>query len=204
MPKAKEAALRALRIDDSIAEAHLSLAMVKFRFDWDWEGAEREFKRAIELNHGYSAAHYWYSVYLLALARFDEAFTEARLRGNSAPSRQSCISAWDCCSMPRASMRRRSSSFERPWRWTPSFRSPHIVLGLTFGRKGRFDEAIGEFKQALTSAGANLSGQASSGKCTQRAGKTEDAVEILHELRTASETRLRSTRRFCHRVRRLG
>jgi len=54
MPKAKEAALRALSFDDSVAEAHLSLAMVKFRFEWDWEGAEKHLKRAIELNHGYS------------------------------------------------------------------------------------------------------------------------------------------------------
>ncbi|MGA9303958.1 MAG: protein kinase, partial [Candidatus Sulfotelmatobacter sp.] len=74
MEKARVAALKALSIDDSIAEAHLSLAMVKFRFDWDWEGAEREFRRALELDHGYSAAHYWYSVYLAVLARFDDAF----------------------------------------------------------------------------------------------------------------------------------
>src|SRR5208282_6199314 len=57
MPKAKEAALKALSIDDSVAEAHLSLAMVKFRFEWDWEGAEKHFKRAIEIDHGYYLAH---------------------------------------------------------------------------------------------------------------------------------------------------
>src|SRR5208337_1297602 len=79
MVKAKVAALKALSIDDSIAEAHLSLAMVKFRFDWDWEGAEREFQRAIELDPGYSAAHYWYSAYLAVLARFDDAFVEAKM-----------------------------------------------------------------------------------------------------------------------------
>ena len=85
MPKAKEAALKALSIDDSIAEAHLSLAMVYFRFEWDWESAESHLKRAIELNHGYSIAHYLYTVYLLLLGRFDEAFTEAKIASQLSP-----------------------------------------------------------------------------------------------------------------------
>ena len=57
----------------------LSLAMVNFRFDWDWEGAENHLKRAIELNHGYSVAHYLYTIFLLMMGRFDEAFTEAKI-----------------------------------------------------------------------------------------------------------------------------
>ena len=85
MEKAKVAALKALSIDDSIAEAHLSLAMVKFRFDWDWEGAETEFKLANELNPGYSVAHSWYSVYLAVLARFEEAFEEAKMARQLSP-----------------------------------------------------------------------------------------------------------------------
>ncbi len=85
MLKAKEAALGALSIDDSIAEAHMSLAMVKFRFEWDWEGAEKEFKRAIELDQDDSVAHYLYAIYLLVLERFDEAFTEAKIARQLSP-----------------------------------------------------------------------------------------------------------------------
>jgi serine/threonine protein kinase len=85
MPKAKEAALRALSIDESNAEAHMSLAMVKFRFDWAWEDAEKEFKRALELNRGYSGAHCWYSTYLAVSGRFDEAFVEAKTARQLSP-----------------------------------------------------------------------------------------------------------------------
>ena len=75
-PKAKTAAGRALEIDERLGEAHASLAFVRFGFDWDFAEAEREFKRSIELNPGYAAAHLWYAVYLAAMGRFDEAEAE--------------------------------------------------------------------------------------------------------------------------------
>ena len=189
MPKAKEAALTALNIDDSIAEAHLSLAMVKFRFDWDWEGAEKEFKRAIELNHGYSAARYWYSVYLLALARFDEAFTEVMIARQLSPF--SPVMHFSLGLLLYASCQHEEAieHLRETVALDTKFPLPHIVLGLTFGRKGRFDEAIVEFKQALTSAGANPLWSGFLGQVYAAAGKTEDAVEILHELRTISAHR---------------
>src|SRR5213080_2028711 len=66
-PKAKAAAMKALELDDTLAEAHTSLAFIKLNFDWDLAGAEREFKRAIELNPNYSNGHHWYSHYLMAM-----------------------------------------------------------------------------------------------------------------------------------------
>ncbi len=186
MPKAKEAALTALSIDDSVAEAHLSLAMVKFRFDWDWEGAEKEFKRAIELNHGYSAAHYWYSVYLLVLARFDEAFTEAMIARQLSPF--SPVMHFSLGLLLYASCQHEEAieQLRNTVAMDAKFPLSHIVLGLTFGRKGKFDEAIAEFKQALTIAGARPLWSGFLGQVYAAAGKTEDAVEILHELRAVS------------------
>jgi eukaryotic-like serine/threonine-protein kinase len=78
LPKAKAAAMRAIELDENLAEAHASLALAKMRFDRDWNGAESEFRRAIELNPNYATAHHWYSVFLRALGRFDEAISEAR------------------------------------------------------------------------------------------------------------------------------
>ena len=63
-PKAREAALKALAIDDSLAEAHTSLAFVRALFDWDWPGAETEYRKAIALNPNYVAAHHWYALLL--------------------------------------------------------------------------------------------------------------------------------------------
>jgi tetratricopeptide (TPR) repeat protein len=74
--KAKAAATRALEVDDTLAEAHASLADIKRFYDWDWAGAEREYRRAIELNPNYPTAHQWYAEFLSAMGRHDEAIRE--------------------------------------------------------------------------------------------------------------------------------
>jgi DNA-binding winged helix-turn-helix (wHTH) protein/Tfp pilus assembly protein PilF len=76
MPKAKAAARQALEIDDTLVEAHTSLAVVKMLYDWDWRGAEAEFKKALEPDHNYPTAHHWHGMYLVARGRFDEAIAE--------------------------------------------------------------------------------------------------------------------------------
>lgn len=77
-PKARAAAEKAIALDDSLAEAHVSLAMVREAYDWDWVGAEQEFKRAIELNPNYTTAHQWYGLFLAGMRRFPEAEIEVR------------------------------------------------------------------------------------------------------------------------------
>jgi len=77
MPKARDAALKALRIDASIAEAHASLALVAEHYDYDWQTAEKEFKQAIQLDPGYGTAHQWYAECLSFQGRFDEALAES-------------------------------------------------------------------------------------------------------------------------------
>ncbi len=77
-PKARTAALKALEIDNSLAEAHATLASVLNEFDWKFEEAEKEFKRAIELDPNYATAHHWYAEYLLTMNRDDEALTEIK------------------------------------------------------------------------------------------------------------------------------
>ncbi|MDQ3258964.1 MAG: protein kinase, partial [Acidobacteriota bacterium] len=75
-PKAKAIAKKALEIDDGIAEAHTSLAWVLQTYEWDWSGAEREYKRAIELNPNYATAHQWYAEFLMAMGRHQDALDE--------------------------------------------------------------------------------------------------------------------------------
>jgi TolB-like protein/DNA-binding winged helix-turn-helix (wHTH) protein len=76
LSKGKDAAIKAVELDPSLAEAHTTLAMVKFSDDWDWSGAEQEFKQALALNPNYATAHHWYSHYLVAIGRLDEAVNE--------------------------------------------------------------------------------------------------------------------------------
>ncbi len=75
-PKAKAAAEKAIALDDSLAEAHVSLAMVRSAYEWDWLGAEQEFRRAIQLNPKYPTAHQWYGMFLAGLGRFTDAEAE--------------------------------------------------------------------------------------------------------------------------------
>src|SRR5688500_13866599 len=77
-PEATEAATKALEIDESAEEAHTSLTDSKFSWDWDRTATEREFQTAIKLKPGYAPAHQWYSSYLVAVERFDEAIAEAK------------------------------------------------------------------------------------------------------------------------------
>jgi len=187
MPKAKEAALKALSIDDSVAEAHLSLAMVKFRFEWDWEGAEKHFKRAIEIDHGYYLAHYPYTVYLLVQGRFDEAFREATMARQLSPLSPDVRLSLGLLLYASGQNEEAIEQLRDTVAMDAKFPLSHVVLGLTFGRKVRFDEAIAEFKQALTIAGARPLWSGFLGQVCAQAGRTEDAVEILHELRAASK-----------------
>lgn len=78
-PRAKQAALRALSLDSSLSEAHVSLGNIRQNFDWDWEGAERDFRRAIELNDNNSVAHHWYANHLTFRGAFDLAAAQYRL-----------------------------------------------------------------------------------------------------------------------------
>jgi len=78
MPKAEEAARKALALDDTLAEAHASLAGVLYRYDWDWPGAEREFRLSLELEPSYAEGHRAYAVYLMTVRRHEEALAEAQ------------------------------------------------------------------------------------------------------------------------------
>ena len=78
IPKAREAAMKALELDEELAEPHTSLAYVKMLYYHDWQGAQDGYLRAIALNPNYATAQHWYSEYLTAMGRFDEAFVEAR------------------------------------------------------------------------------------------------------------------------------
>jgi TolB-like protein/DNA-binding winged helix-turn-helix (wHTH) protein/Tfp pilus assembly protein PilF len=77
MPKARAAAVRALELDDSLAEAHTALALIVQDYDWDWQTAEKEYRRAIQLNPNYATGHHWYAEHLAFLGRFDEALRES-------------------------------------------------------------------------------------------------------------------------------
>ncbi len=147
--KGKAAALRALELDGSLAEAHTALAFAHFNHDWDWAGAEREYRRAIELNPSYATAHHWYSVSLAAAGRFDEAYGEAR-RAIEIDPLSLIINAnlgW------LLYLGRRYDESENQLKSTlaldENFVGPRYYLASVYREQGRYAEAIAEYERVL-------------------------------------------------------
>jgi TolB-like protein/DNA-binding winged helix-turn-helix (wHTH) protein/Flp pilus assembly protein TadD len=152
MTKAKTAAAKALELDDSLAEAHASMGHVLHNYDWDWAGAEREFKRAIELNPNYSIVHHWYAHELMQLGRVREGLEEARrakeldplsLFVNNGLARQYYLSRQNDEAIAQC---------RKALKIDPGYVPAHIQLGLAFEQKAMFNEAILEFEQAREQA----------------------------------------------------
>lgn len=141
-PLAKEAALKALEIDDEIAEAHTALGLIKSDYEWDWAGAEKEFKQAIELNPAYETAHHWYAFLLTYLGRSDEAIAEIRRAHELDPL---SLAVNRNLGFLYYLSRRYDEALEmlhRAVEMDPDFTYTHFMMGLAYLRKGQFDRAI--------------------------------------------------------------
>ncbi len=188
-PKAKAAAVTALEIDDQLAEAHSSLAYVKACYDWDWSGAEEEFRRALELNPNYAIAHIWYSDYLSAVGRFDEALAEVE-RALELDS-LSLISNLNLA-LPLYFARQYGRAIEqlqKTLELDPNYALGHWSLGRAYRQEGKFDEAIAELHKAVSLSGKSPLMLAALGRAFAVSGETEKARKILAELKKVSRQR---------------
>lgn len=146
IPKAKQAALIALQLDERLPEAHLAMAQIKLWGDWDWPGAEQEFKRAIELNSGFILAHAAYANFLANQKRFDEAEREARKVEELDPV--SALPAYSSDSLFYFSGQydRAIARFQQLAELNPNNHVAHFFRGLAFSQKGLHEEAISEMR----------------------------------------------------------
>jgi tetratricopeptide (TPR) repeat protein len=153
MPKVKAAAMRALEIDETLAEAHTSLAYVKHRFDWDWPGAEREFKRAIELNPNYATAHQWYAFFLSTVGRHEEAI--ARIQRAQDVDPLSLVMSTGVGRILHFARRydQAIEQYRRTLEMDPNFASAHFDLGSTYKAMDRHEDAIEEYLKGRTLRG---------------------------------------------------
>ncbi len=144
-PKAKEAVTQALRIDDTLAEAHASLAKIDHLYDWDWEAAEREFKRAIELNSDYATAHQWYGEYLISMGRFDEAKAEMRRALELDPVSPAINAAQGFPYYHNREFDEAIAAYKRALELDPKYGITHWRLNQVYIQKRMYDEASAEF-----------------------------------------------------------
>ena len=186
MPKAKTAALQALAIDETLAEAHTSLARVLQVYDWNWTDAEKEFKRALELNPRYPVAHQWYGGYLERTGRFNEAISERKLAIELDPLSTITIFELGQNFLFTRNYDQAIAQFQRCLELDPDFPAAHQYLPLAYVQKGMYEEAFAKIRGAPESAAINLTGVL--GYVYAVSGRVSDAKKELEELK-----RLRNT-----------
>jgi tetratricopeptide (TPR) repeat protein len=148
-PKAKTAALTAIRMDDTLAEAHAALAIVLLNSDWDWEGAQREYERALQLNPSYSEAHYGYAELLMASGQEGEAVSEIR-RAEELDPLLPALSAdvgivYSCAGRHEEAIEHLRNTTEL----NPDYDFGYSALGIAYVRKGMYPEGIANLEKAL-------------------------------------------------------
>jgi TolB-like protein/DNA-binding winged helix-turn-helix (wHTH) protein/Tfp pilus assembly protein PilF len=148
-PKAKAAAIRALEIDPSLAAAETSLATAKFNYDWDWAGAADGFKKAIQLDPGYSTAYQRYSLYLSAMGKFDDSFEEIKKARELEPLSISINTALGWRLYLAREYDRAIAQLRDTLEMDPASEWAHLNLGQAYEQKGQFGLAIEELQKAV-------------------------------------------------------
>lgn len=187
-PKAKAAALRAVQLDDSLAEAHTSLATMNFNYDWNWPATEKELQRALEINPSYATAHQRKSLYLIAMGRSAESIAEMNRARELDPMSVSINFSlgW------RLYFARRYDEAITQLRNTlemdPDSVLAHVVLGDVYEAKHQFREALAELQSAAVISGNKPLVLGALGHVYGSMGNRNEALRIIDQLQAESAT----------------
>ncbi len=189
-PKAKEAAAKALEIDDTLAQAHSSLVWVKSMYDWDWPGTEREFKRTIELNPNYATAYHWYAAGpLAAMGRLDEALAMLKRAEEIEPLSPVISTAVGWTLLNARQYDQAIEQLRRVLDMDANFALAHLFLGWAYEQKGMFEEAIAEFQKASSLSGGWPTIVGALGHAYAVSGQKDRAQNVIAELKQLSRRR---------------
>jgi len=188
IPKAKMAAMKALELDDTLAEAHTSLARAMTTYDWDWRGAEREFQRAIELNPNYAIAHQWYCGYLEAMGRTPEAIAEGKRALELDPLSPIITFEMGLGFFYARDYDKAIEYYQKTLELDPDFPPAHGQLPAAYEQKRMYDQAITGFQKGTNLKGSrewyfSLSGLA---HVYAVAGNKGEAQKLLSEMKDLS------------------
>lgn len=187
-PKAKEAVDKALTLDAKLADAHTSLGLIRFQYDWDWQGAEEEFRTALDINPSYAPAHHFFADYLKAMGRFDEALLEIEKARELDPlSLAINIGVGHVLYLSRQ-YDKAIEEYQRAVELDPSFMATHVWFGRPYLEKGLFAEAIAELETAVRLSGESTLALAMLGHGLASAGRTDQALHILEKLKERSKS----------------
>jgi adenylate cyclase len=188
MPKAKESAIKALALDNTLAEAHASLAHILMNYDWNWSAAEKEFKRSIELKPDYATAHEWYAIhYLTATGRLEEAVQEMKKALELEPASLVMNTFMGATLYYAGRYDEAIDQCRRTIEMDPNFTVAHWHLGLAYEQKQVLDAATEEFKKAISLSEGSPLMKAALGRAYAKSQKKHEANEILNELNELSK-----------------
>ena len=190
--QAKAMALKALEMDDTLAEAHTSLAYARWLGDLDWVGAEREFKRALELKTSYVMAHEWYAEYLAALGRHDEAFTEIKRAQQLDPLSVPVTRAVGWVLYFARRYDQAIEELQKALAMDAEFLGARLVLWWVHVAKGTPDLAVADIRKELEKPGLRTVKKLMLAYACAAAGNKDEANGLLWELepKVAGENRL--------------
>jgi len=188
MPKAKAAAMKALDLDDTLAEAHTSLARVLAAYDWDWPGAEKEYKRAIELNPRYAIAHEWYGGYLEVTGHHNEAIAERKRAQELDPLSLIINFELGLAFYYARDYDQAIEQFQKTLELDPNFPPVQQFLPAAYEQKGMYGESIAGFKEWATLKGGSewSFSMAGLGHVYAVSGQKGEARSVLDELKQLS------------------
>jgi len=189
MPKAKAAAQKALLLDDHLAEAHASLAYVSMVYDWDWTTAEREFRRAIEIDPHYAGAHEWYAEFLAARGRESEALDEMKRARDVDPLLVLMHAAVAEAFYYSRQYDEVIAQCRQTLELDPDYPLAHFHLGRAYVAKKMYPEAIAEYQKAQASLGEIPAIVMAIGYANAKAGDQSAARKALEELRAEAKRR---------------
>jgi len=189
MPEAKAAALKALQIDGTLAEAHTSLAMVHLLYDWDLAASEKEFRRALELDPEYTTAHHWYSHCLLALGRTDESLAESKRALELEPLNLAVGVHLGWHYLYARQYDQAIEQFRKTLELDPAFPNAQRYAAWAYLQKGMHQEAITSLRAALRLVGRDPEVEGELGHALGVAGRRAEALAMLEGLSQLSSTR---------------
>jgi eukaryotic-like serine/threonine-protein kinase len=188
-PKAKAAALKALELDDTLAEAYAALILVRLRYDWDWLAAEKEIKRAVELNPNYSMTHQLYADYLRVMGRPDEAIAEIKRAQELEPLSLNTNAVVGVHLYFARQYDQAIEQCQKTLDLDQNFAPAHLFLGWAYVQKARYEEAIAAVKKATSLSPSEPRSVSALGYAYAMSGQTGEAMNILDQLKELSRRR---------------
>jgi tetratricopeptide (TPR) repeat protein len=186
-PKAKAAALKALELDGTLAEAQTSLATVQFNYDWDWAAAATGFRRAIELNPSYATAYQRYSLYLIAMGRTQESLVQMNHARDLDPLSISMNFSLGWRLYMAHNYDQAIEQLLNTLELDPNFALPRMVLGQAYEQKGSYQQAIADLQQAATASHDSPPMLGALGHAYGVSGNRSNAEKILNQLMEQSK-----------------